>query len=101
MSRARVPSLGALGLQNLPSTAVIITQVRPTSEHLTELRAADGKDLAGLCLLARSRHTCMYGRLSTPHIRMVFYYREPQGWKKRRNGWWDAFVSVEWGTVAQ
>ena len=26
--RARVPPLGALGLQNLPTTAVIITQVR-------------------------------------------------------------------------
>ena len=42
------------------------------SGHLTQLCAADGKDLVGLCSLARSPRTS--GRLSAPSIRMAISY---------------------------
>ena len=67
LGRARVTPLGALGLQNSCLRRPLSSH--GASEHLTQLRATDGKDLGGICSLGRSRR--ISGRLSAPHIRMI------------------------------
>ena len=70
LGRARVFPLNALGLPNLLAIAGII----PTgaSEHPTQLRAADGKELA--CLSSINRLSRIFGRLSVLRIRMTITY---------------------------
>ena len=67
LGRARVTPLDALGLHNSFLRRPLSSHF--ASEHLTQLRAADGKDLGGICSLGRSRR--IYWRLSAPHIRMI------------------------------
>ena len=70
LGRARVTRLDALGLQN--SCLRRLFSSHDASEHLTQLRAADGKDLNGLCSFGRSRR--ISGRLLAPHTRMMITY---------------------------
>ena len=70
LGRARVTRLDALGLQN--SCLRRPFSSHDASEHLTQLRAADGKGLKGLCSLGRSRR--ISGRLLAPHTRMMITY---------------------------
>ena len=70
LGRARVARLDALGLQN--SCLRRPFSSHDASEHLTQLRAADGKDLNGLCSFGRSRR--ISGRLLAPHTRMMITY---------------------------
>ena len=67
---ARVTPLDALGLQNSCLRRPLSSH--GASEHLTQLRATDGKDLGGICSLGRSRR--ISGRLSAPHTRMMITY---------------------------
>ena len=77
LGRARVTPLGALGLQD-PCLRRPLSS-HGASEHLTQLRATDGKDLGGICSLGRSRR--ISGRLSVPHIRMVITCSPHLRWK--------------------
>ena len=70
LGRARVTRLDALGLQN--SCLRRLFSSHDASEHLTQTRAADGKDLKGLCSFGRSRR--ISGRLLAPHTRMMITY---------------------------
>ena len=77
LGRARVTPLDALGLQNSCLRRPLSSH--GASEHLTQLRATDGKDLGGICSLGRSRR--ISGRLSAPHIRMIITCSPHLRWK--------------------
>ena len=70
LGRARVTRLDSLGLQN--SCLRRPFSSHDASEHLTQLRATEGKDFEPPCSLDRSRPVS--GRLSAPHIRMIITY---------------------------
>ena len=70
LDRARVTQLGALGLQNSCLRRPLSSH--GTSEHLTQFRTNDGKDLGGMCSVGRSRRISR--RLSAPHTRMMITY---------------------------
>ena len=76
LGRARVSLLNALGLHNLLAMAGIIST--GASEHLTQLRAADTKELA--CLSSIDRLSRIYGRLSALRIRITITY-SPNPWR--------------------
>ena len=77
LGRERVTPLDALGLQNSFLRRPLSSH--GASEHLTQLRATDGKDLGGICSLGRSRR--ISGRLSAPHIRMIITCSPHLRWK--------------------
>ena len=77
LGHARVTPLDALGLQNSCLRRPLSSH--GASEHLTQLRATDGKDLGGICSLGRSRR--ISGRLSAPHIRMIITCSPHLRWK--------------------
>ena len=77
LGRARVTPLDALGLHNSCLRRPLSSH--GASEHLTQLRATDGKDLGGICSLGRSRR--ISGRLSAPHIRMIITCSPHLRWK--------------------
>ena len=70
LGHARVSPLNALGLPNLLAMAGIIST--GASEHPTQLRAANGKELA--CLYSINRLGRIIGRLSALSIRMTITY---------------------------